>query len=1122
MSFRYHFVPYSRRGAARWVTGADIDAIGRSKASLTLRASVRTKDGSERHEDHSQSFKVFGPGDVTGVDATQVVRTAPRAGTHNMEPNYLAHVEFAHPDYPWLFSPHAPDASHHLMPWIALVVLEEPERRPRVRTIPGVKNAVVQVQAAELPTLDEAWAWAHVQVLDVGTAVGDVLNHWETNRHLIVSRLICPRRLAADTQWVACVVPTYKSGVQAGLSEKPTKGAEPAWTAASGAFRLPVYYHWRFATGPAGDFETLAQKLSGAKPDQLSGVGERLVHLDPVISRLHQAGDAGSFGAKTIVVPTAIARTSEPGALSPVSNAPDVALRDATAKRLKFLVDFQERVRRAGADDVIVGPPIYGQWHAERRSIDDQIDTPEVALPEHTAWVTEINADIAQRAVAALGTRVVQRDQEDLMARAWEQLQAVADANRRARWGLVFRSSSIRLHERRIAPRATAGVLRVAAPALGRLRVDAATTVATQIRASAMPLTLVGANFARSTRFVARATARAAATPVAAPRVMNALVAPMLANALPASASPRLAGAARVAPDEIGVLLERAGVSDRIAESTGISLADHVQRLRDLPSVIRNVEQRLDVADPAPPPEEDRAGQRFERAREGAVVAQMRVRGAAFNRARNLAAAVVANEGEARPALANALQRLTATDADENIELPTDALAALAVEQRRVDVRQPFDLDVLQDGVRLKIDPVQRMEFRRFVNASGAAAAVDAVSQYAAVRSATLAQFHVEAPVAPLAVRGVSEAIAGRMAAAVAGVGDRLTSPDRRMALPSIAALDAATVQQSVVATLNPRVQYDRMLKWAIELSERGPVKPRRRSPAHEIMAAPRFVDSALERLRRVDQEWILGHADRLPPNSVSILVANARFVESFLVGANYEMARELQWRRYPTDLMGTCFARFWPLPPDAPDDIAPIATWDAKLGDNAADADRNPGQDVVIVIRGDLLRRYPNTIVSAVRGRTERQQDGLSFIADAATPPVRELFRGFLDPDITYSGLAISADKLKTIVPGDPNRWYITLTQPTDEPRFGLDDAPGAQAGPVGTLNDLSWQSLPAALVAGGMLRVNADIPGQEGWREEAGETDVRWGPASHSGQIASILLQLPFQLLLRASDYL
>jgi hypothetical protein len=164
-----------------------------------------------------------------------------------------------------------------------------------------------------------------------------------------------------------------------------------------------------------------------------------------------------------------------------------------------------------------------------------------------------------------------------------------------------------------------------------------------------------------------------------------------------------------------------------------------------------------------------------------------------------------------------------------------------------------------------------------------------------------------------------------------------------------------------------------------------------------------------------------------------------------------------MQWRRYPTDLMGTCFARFWPLPPGAPDDISAIATWNQALGANTPDNDRHPGEDAVIVVRGDLLRRYPNTIISAVRGKVETSPDGARFVPEPGVEPVRELFRGILAPDITYAGLAISLEKLND-TSGAPNFWFIALTQPADEPRFGLDDAPQVTApAPVATLNELS-----------------------------------------------------------------
>jgi len=38
----------------------------------------------------------------------------------------------------------------------------------------------------------------------------------------------------------------------------------------------------------------------------------------------------------------------------------------------------------------------------------------------------------------------------------------------------------------------------------------------------------------------------------------------------------------------------------------------------------------------------------------------------------------------------------------------------------------------------------------------------------------------------------------------------------------------------------------------------------------------------------------------------------NPKFIEALMTGANQEMARELRWRKYPTDQKGSYFRMFW------------------------------------------------------------------------------------------------------------------------------------------------------------------------------------------------------------------
>ena len=104
--------------------------------------------------------------------------------------------------------------------------------------------------------------------------------------HLSLSRLVCPRLLTPNTDYLACVVPTFELGRKAGLglpiadTELTAQNAlAPAWTLTATAptqVQLPVYYSWQFRTGEGGDFESLAKRLRINVP---AGLGQRTVAI---------------------------------------------------------------------------------------------------------------------------------------------------------------------------------------------------------------------------------------------------------------------------------------------------------------------------------------------------------------------------------------------------------------------------------------------------------------------------------------------------------------------------------------------------------------------------------------------------------------------------------------------------------------------------------------------------------------------------------------------------------------------------------------------------------------------------------------------------------------------------
>ena len=385
-------------------------------------------------------LRLYGPGDVIGIDPRAVLRTDPLGHTADFEPNYLACIEFDIPDFPWLFTPAAAGANGRLRPWLVLVVVPHVGDMP-TRPTGDAPLPRIDVPVSELPDLSESWAWAHAQVveLDASQSVEQILGS-QPERNL--SRLVCPRRLEPETHYLACVVPAFEAGRKAGLGLEVTAADEdrlgPAWTATQTTARLPVYYHWEFATGTGGDFETLARRLT-PRP-AVGDVGRRKLRVGRQPFGLPDAGVLQLEGA--LVAPGELTRP-----------APSAEFRTA----LRDLLN-------PGVGDPVVAPPVYGSWQAARSTVPADTERP--------AWLRELNLDPSARAVAGLGVVVVQESQEQLVASAWEQLgdpDAVTTLERRLEVAVGVLGSVVR---RRVEPMDTGRLVQFLGPAHARLRMS--------------------------------------------------------------------------------------------------------------------------------------------------------------------------------------------------------------------------------------------------------------------------------------------------------------------------------------------------------------------------------------------------------------------------------------------------------------------------------------------------------------------------------------------------------------------------------------------------------------------------------------------------------------------------
>lgn len=200
------------------------------------------------------------------------------------------------------------------------------------------------------------------------------------------------------------------------------------------------------------------------------------------------------------------------------------------------------------------------------------------------------------------------------------------------------------------------------------------------------------------------------------------------------------------------------------------------------------------------------------------------------------------------------------------------------------------------------------------------------------------------------------------------------------------------------------------------------------------VFRAPDIADALAERQVEQDPSALFAGLERLPDNTVTFFEENRAFIEAFMVGANHEMARELRWRGFPTDMRGTVFRRFWQrgyAPGDpAGDDINPIHKWAGPLGQNPCDADRDQAEDLVMVMKGDIIRKIgvPIIEINIANGTSWEAGEGVSHSPN---------FFGRVG-DAAYFGFDIARDFLTSAPVAE--RAFMVIYEPPGRMRFGLD----------------------------------------------------------------------------------
>lgn len=386
----------------------------------------------------------------------------------------------------------------------------------------------------------------------------------------------------------------------------------------------------------------------------------------------------------------------------------------------------------------------------------------------------------------------------------------------------------------------------------------------------------------------------------------------------------------------------------------------------------------------------------------------------------------------------------------------------------------------------------------------------------------------------PPALFDADNATATAFRKAALGVERRL-APVVRSGSPSTP-LDSARVRDKLLSALDPHNAIGARLGHRF----RGAgLLPTGEDPLAHQEGAPTFPQPMYEPLRDLSQDHLLPGIEHVPPNTVTLLETDQAFVEAYMAGLNHEMTTELVWREHPAKRRATYFRQFWdvsgtlppPLDGDMTEeeataareawraslhDIRPLHQWAGELGAHRPPSPTPREEQLVLLIRGELLRRYPTAIIYAQKARRVSSHRRLDF--DDSVEPKTPVFRGTLPPDCTFLGFDLTAEEaLGSADPLEDQGWFFVIQEQPTEPRFGLDVGADPDEAPS-AWEELSWEHMQALAGPEALRFVDvslspalaADAP------SEPRETEAEWGRTA--ADMASITTRPPVRVAVHA----
>jgi hypothetical protein len=1099
----YAFLPWLRQGIANTIPSADGDPLVKTRASVDVALTLSgdpVGGGVELTQTISQKIALYAPGDLLGFEARAVVRTEPPPWITNFESNYLPAVDFYDEDFLWRYTPAAADGTGmRLRPWIALIVLADGEfiegAKPAGRPLPHITVADLGV----FPPSGELWAWAHVhfnQSLsgdpnslvspDMNAVLPRVKSIIASNPDLAYSRLMCPRRLADSTPYTAFVVPVFETGRLAGLGNDPAGAPHATFSAweTYGGKPEPLNFpvYYRWSFRTASHGD-FEYLVRLLKPQPVDKkVGMRDMDVQDPGSNLPGILDAPLGGVLKLG-----------GAL----RVPDADLNAADlAERLtydtwdqpyphKFQIALAKFINLPD-DYANQTPQLANAGSGLGAGVDDDPD-PLITAPLYGRWHALTQRLLFNRdgTPAPNNTNWVHKLNLDPRFRVAANFGTdVVETNAEAYMNMAWQQIGDVL-----AANARIRKLHLAREVSWRWHESTVKTmaVANSERTFAL-LAPVASRIMASPTTVAFVQSNSMVPQVYTSAVMRRVIRPgaRLMRSLPFTADVR--------PDN---LLTR-------VNNGAVSPAPPVI----VPPGVPTVEKISSAATPTNVP------------------------------------AWLISPLQRYPWLSIAVLALFVLLAIVFFFVPIAgiviAVALLAIGAYLYRLLTQWTALV---GAPHSIDPQNQTP-----------AAVDQLPtspDFAITEPGSTVRPTVGATDSPTAVR-FKNALRDSFSLIV-------TTRDVSFR-PTPATLDLAVLLRTMVAAVDPQITIARrglsiltIPPWILAFLQ---------DPFGEVMAYPKIDLPMYEPLKAISAELFLPNINLIPPNSITLIETNQKFIESYMVGLNHEFARKLLWREYPTEQRGSYFRQFWDvrgvrntdnLPPEQLKeelyDIPELHRW--ALGSNLGDHNQRAiletkGEEAVLVIRGELLKRYPTAVIYAHRAQWTLNKDGSIDLTQSRTlqdidsafeenPPTAivrtPLYEAKVDPDIYFFGFDLTIPEAKGgpgTNPADDPGWFFVIKERPGEPRFGLELT---RSGKLEVFDELIWDdavpgAVPGKFLPATSLKTVALIPppaaDPEGKKPQHADDTQSDSAAASSARWAYLLFRAPVMVAVHADEML